>query len=168
MKKNILMVFTGTGKGKTTAAFGQALRYLGAGKKVLVVQFFKPGNSSEIAILKKLKVKIISDHQARIPVDLKDEETIKRQLRLLKQALAESQNYNVFILDEFNYLASSPLTNRYELKKYLNSFLSYGDTLATGRNAPLWLVRMADMVSKIVEVKHHFRSGIEAEKGREF
>lgn len=168
MKKNVLIVFTGNGKGKTTAAAGQALRYLKAGKKILIVQFFKPGTSGEIIMLKKLGARVLADPESKLPVDLSNETIISRQLKILRQAESAASKYNAFILDEFNYLASSPLINRQHLKNSLFLFLNYGDTIATGRNAPLWLVRMADTVSRIVEVKHHFKAGIDATEGREY
>jgi len=168
MKKNILIIFTGSGKGKTTAAIGQALRYLGAGKRVLVVQFFKPGTSGEITMLKKLGVKVFADPESKLPVDLSNDALINRQLEILGQAEMAALKYQAFVLDEFNLLASSPLIDRQRLKNSLYLFLNYGDTIATGRNAPIWLIRMADTVSKVVEVKHHLQAGIDAIKGREY
>lgn len=168
MEKRILMVLTGNGKGKTTSAVGQSVRYIGAKKKVLLVQFFKPGNSSEIKVLKNLGVKVIADKKSSLPVDLKDEETLKRQFALLKKAISIAENFDAIILDEFNLLASAKKTESHILKSYLEGLLKKCDVVATGRDAPLWLVRMADTVSRIVEVKHHLRKGIYAEKGREY
>lgn len=162
------MVLTGEGKGKTTSAAGQALRYLGARKKILFIQFFKKGNSSETVILKKLGVSVLADKKAELPVNLDDPETILRQSQLLKTALEISGQFNVFILDEFNLFASSKLANKKVLKTFLNELLQQGDVIVTGRNAPRWLIIMADTVSRIINVKHHYEKGIGAKKGREY
>lgn len=168
MDSNVLIVITGEGKGKTTSAIGQAIRYIGAGKRVLFVQFFKPGDSSEISILKKLGIIVYADSHASFPIDLKDEKTLKRQLNLLEKAVKVSSEYEAFILDEFNLLSSSNLVDVNFLKKSLSHLKAHGDVVLTGRDAALWLIRMADSVSRILCVKHHFFKGIEAKKGREY
>ncbi|MCX7832380.1 MAG: cob(I)yrinic acid a,c-diamide adenosyltransferase [Actinobacteria bacterium] len=168
MDENVLIVLTGEGKGKTSSAVGQAIRYLGAGKKVLFVQFFKPGDSSEIRILKKLGIDVYADSQASLPIDLSDEITIKRQLNLLEKAVRVSSQYQAFVLDEFNLLSSSNIVDMNLLKESLKHLKSQGDVISTGRDAALWLIRMADTVSRILCVKHHFNEGIGAKKGREF
>lgn len=164
----MLFVFTGDGKGKTTAAVGQVVRYLGAGKKVLLCQFFKRGDSSEIAVLRKLGVIIFADTSAELPVDLNNSSVIQRQLSLLNEAASRISSVDVAVLDEFNLLASSPLVTRENLESILDSMLSTADVIATGRNAPAWLAQKADLVTEMRNIKHYFDKGIPAERGREF
>jgi cob(I)alamin adenosyltransferase len=166
--KNIVAVLTGNGKGKTTSAVGQAVRYVGAGKKVLFVQFFKKGDSSEIAVLRKIGVEIIADSEAQIPVNLSDQAVIARQLRLFKKAAELSGRYHAVFLDEFNLLASSPIADAQELKSILDYIKKHADIYITGRDAPDWVVEYADTVSIIINIKHHYDAGISAEKGREY
>lgn len=162
------MVITGDGKGKTTSAAGQALRYIGAGKRVCLVQFFKKGDSSEVKVLKKLGAAVLADRLSELPVELSNREVIQRQTDLLRKVLELKNDFDVFILDEFNLFASSQASDRKFLKSVLKELLLNSDVIATGRNAPRWLTRMADTVSRIVCIKHHYEKGIEAEEGREY
>lgn len=164
----MLTVITGDGKGKTTSAAGQILRYIGSGKKACFVQFFKKGDSSEVRVLKGLGVRVLADKRSELPVDLNDSEVIRRQTDMLERLLELKNDYEVFVLDEFNLLASSKKSDPKYLKDVLKKLLESADVIATGRNAPRWLIRMADTVSKVVNVKHHYEKGIEAEKGREY
>lgn len=166
--RKIVAVITGDGKGKTTSAVGQALRYVGADKKVLFVQFFKKGDSSEITVLKKLGVKVLADPLAEIPVKLNDLSVMTRQIQILKSAVKLSKSFDAVFLDEFNLLAASKVIEELELKSMLDSIKKHADIFITGRNAPQWIIEYADTVSVIKNIKHHYDSGILAERGREY
>ncbi len=167
--RNILFVITGDGKGKTTSAVGQAIRCTGAGGKVLFIQFFKPGSSSEIKILREIGVMIFADEKAVLPVDLNDQVIINRQLKLIEKMLNEDLTiYNLIVLDEFNLLANALSEKRNYFSEVLKQLLKNADIITTGRNAPEWLIEAADTVSIIVNKKHHYELGIPAKEGREF
>lgn len=164
----MLWVFTGDGKGKTTAAVGQAIRFVGAGKKVVFCQFFKRGNSSEIRVLKNLGIDVYTDEDSTLPVDLGDADTINRQLDILNLALGRASDADAIVLDEFNLLASSPLITAEQLLTLLEAVFQSVDVITTGRHAPSWLIDRADLVTEMKKIKHYFDRGVPARKGREY
>lgn len=177
----MIYVFTGKGKGKTTAALGVGLRAIGAEKKVLMVQFLKPGDSSEKEVIEKLNnftVKsfgregfFVSKEQLEKNPELKEEgvEAFQEKDKELMQeglkfAQKQREEYDVMILDEIN------LTLRYNLikeEKILNFLESVEDThlILTGRHCPESVEEEADLVTKAKEVKHYYNKGHEPIKG---
>jgi len=162
-----ILVITGNGKGKTTSAIGLIIRSLGHKKKVSLFKFFKSQPSGEDKILKNLGVKIFKFKKAfffkpsKIPKDLK----IECQ-RLWREVEKESENKNLVILDEINLALSANIIKKEVFKKFLNTTKS--NIVCTGRNAPLWLQKIADTVSEIKEKKHIYIKGIKAQEGIEF
>jgi cob(I)alamin adenosyltransferase len=167
----LIQVYTGNGKGKTTAAMGLALRAAGAGLKVYICQFAKGKPSSEIKLLKKIK-NIRAEQFGRpcfirIAPKKKDLSLAKKGIAKIKR-LIEKKRYDVIILDELNVALSLGLLPLKETLKLLNRAPKKIELIVTGRNAPPQILKEADLVSEIKEVKHYYRKGAKARKGIEF
>lgn len=167
----MIHIYTGKGKGKTTAALGLALRAAGAGKKVYICQFLKGRYSCELALLKKLKnIKVerfgSSGFVKEAPL-AKDMATAEDGLRAVKRALA-CRDCDMIILDEINSALGLGLIKTKELLRMIKRVPKKTEVILTGRGAPAELVKTADLVSDIKEVKHYFNKGVKARKGIEF
>ena len=163
-------IYTGEGKGKTTAALGQALRALGAGKKVHMLQFVKGMAYSEISVIEGLDNFTYELLGQDCFIDKKpDGEDILRAARGLEKAahLLEEQSYDMLILDELHIAIYLGLL---ELQEVVRVVEKAGNTelITTGRYAPLELIERADLVTEMREIKHYYTKGIEARKGIEF
>ncbi|MEN6467235.1 MAG: cob(I)yrinic acid a,c-diamide adenosyltransferase [Syntrophaceae bacterium] len=171
--KGIVIVITGNGKGKTTAAMGQALRALGHGFKVLVIQFMKGKKYGEVLCAEKLlpNLKIIpcgldsfvmKDNPA--PVDI---ELARQGLKLAKEAIASGE-YQMVILDEINVALDFKLIPLEEVLELIRNKPDSIDLVLTGRYAPQEVIDLADTVSEVKEIKHHYAKGIKERAGIEF
>ena len=167
-----IQVYTGDGKGKTTAALGLVLRAIGAGYKVLFCQFLKLGEFSEIKALKKNfpdNVTILQFGSGKFvkgKVDPKDRERVENGLIQIK-TMALQEEYRVIVLDEINVAISLGLV---EVKEVLNLIKCCGkdkEWILTGRNAPPALIDAADLVTEMRKVKHYFDKGVRARLGIE-
>lgn len=166
----MVMVFTGEGKGKTTAALGQVIRTIGWGKKALVVQFFKGSEYGEMKTLKKLGVKVVQSGPSSLSHDLKEIKesgVIRKTFEWLKKE-ALSHHYDLIVLDEINLAIHHDLLPFEEVKSFIGEVKEESDIVLTGRNAPAELIKIADCVSEVKKIKHHYDEGIKAKKGREF
>jgi cob(I)alamin adenosyltransferase len=173
MKKNLLIVNTGDGKGKTTAALGMILRAWGRGMKVCVVQFIKAetGQWGEIKAAKKLGIEWHTTGDGFTWLSKDMDETTARALHgweIAKEKIS-SGNYDLIVLDEFTY----PMTNNWldtaEVLEWLRlNRPSNLHLVITGRSAPVDLVRQADLVTEMLMIKHPFEQGVEAQPGIEF
>lgn len=169
----MLMIFTGDGKGKTTAALGQALRKLGWGEKVLLVQFLKGQEYGEVKALKRAfpsQVKIYQTGPSEI-CSLKDKEIhldpVKKGWDFLLSEL-ERDEYGLIILDELNLVLSENLLEQNTVLNFLKEKKELMDIVLTGRRASQELVDLADLVTEMKEVKHPFAKGVAARKGVEY
>lgn len=167
----MIQVYTGEGKGKTTAAFGLALRAVGAGLKVYIAQFLKKGDFSEINALKKIEqIKIEQFGSGSFVIGKPKAEDIK----LAQNAFAKVKEiisgggYDVIILDEINAAVSSGLIKLNELIGLIKGFPAEKELILTGRNADDKIKKIADLVSEVKEDKHYFKKGVKARKGIEF
>ena len=171
--QGLVIVITGNGKGKTTAAMGQALRALGHGFKVLVVQFMKGKKYGEVLCAEKLlpDLRIIpcgldsfvmKDNPA--PVDI---ELARQGLKLVKEALA-SKEYQMIILDEINVALDFKLVALEEVLDMIRNKPKEIDLVLTGRYAPPEIIELADTVSEVREIKHHYSKGVKERAGIEF
>lgn len=171
--KGIVLVYTGNGKGKTTAAMGQALRALGHGFKVLVIQFMKGKKYGEVLCAEKLlpNLKIIpcgldsfvmKDNPA--PVDI---ELARQGLKLAKEAIASGE-YQMVILDEINVALDFKLIPLEEVLDLIRNKPDEIDLVLTGRYAPQEIIDLADTVSEVKEIKHHYSQGVKERAGIEF
>jgi cob(I)alamin adenosyltransferase len=173
MKKGLLTIFTGNGKGKTTAALGMALRALGHHWKVCLVQFVKgPWKTGELDALA-----VFGD---RMSVHVKGEgfiyneediEHAKRSARAAWESVKEMLNvdtYNMIILDELTYLLKYDMIDKNDVCDAILRRNNNLHVVVTGRDAPQCLIDIADMVTEMKEIKHPMHDGIKAQKGIEF
>jgi cob(I)alamin adenosyltransferase len=179
MGKRIIHIITGDGKGKTTASLGLALRSLGAGKKVKIIQFMKKPIFSEHKAIKKYKLpidietfgigfyKILGDTHT----DAEHKKSCEKALSAAHKAIL-SGNYDLIILDEINVALSLKLLDEDQVIELITSTNKKQkkdlDIVLTGRNASKKIIELADLVSEIKNVKNYFDKGIQARKGIEF
>lgn len=189
----MLQVYTGNGKGKTTAAIGLAIRSLGAGKKVYLCQFMKTLAYSEQDILKKFspQLKLVTSGKpyfiAKEGMLTKEEIAAwgdkikvypqgnppKDYVKLINDSLNDllmdlkTTHYDLIILDEINVAMFYELITQEKLENVLNQLPSDSEIVCTGRYAPDWLCQKADLVSEMKEIKHYYHQGIQGRKGIE-
>jgi cob(I)alamin adenosyltransferase len=165
----MIQVYTGKGKGKTTASFGLALRAIGAGQKVYIGQFIKCSPSSEVRALKKFKsVKIEQFGCGFIKKNPGINDILMAQggLRSAIKAL-KSGAYDMVILDEINVALKAGLLKLEDLLRLVKVTPKKTELIFTGRHAHPEVLKKADLVSHILEKKHYFRKGVKARKGIE-
>ncbi len=172
----MVQVYTGEGKGKTTAAIGEALRARGRGYRVLLVQFLKrKKGSGEISILEELGVKVIckgKDLGLSLNRIVEDERrTIREEWtnfldKIKEEVLAEG--YDLLILDEINVACHYELLDENKLLRFIKEKPDGLEIILTGRYASPRLIKTAHLVSEIKKIKHPFNEGIKARKGIEF
>lgn len=174
-QKNKLHVITGEGKGKTTSAMGMALRMLGNNKPVLIVQFMKQGNSSELASLKKLPLAHVYEGAVMrgftYQMDDEDiERTGREQTAQINNIIDEINRIKpaLIVLDELAVATSYRLVPPEEGMKLIDAGLKYAEVIVTGRGATDALKEKADYVSNIQSVKHPYDEGLPARKGIEW
>ena len=172
-KQALILVYTGEGKGKTSAAVGQAVRALGAGLSVGFGQFFKrDSQSGEQKILKKLLPAgmFLASGEGFYRDGHDHERHRAKALDLVDWAGEKIQGKaQMLVLDEALYALNRGLIDRRELEFILDGAANSGTTLVlTGRDLPDWLKDRADLVSEIHLIKHHFEQNIPARKGIEF
>jgi len=173
MNRGLLTVFTGKGKGKTTAALGMAVRALGHGWKVCLIQFVKgTWKTGEWEALKRFEDLMVVHVKGKGFIhDDRDIERDRGPAReawnLAKRALI-TDDYRLVILDEFTYLLKYKLIEEREVCDALLNRREDLHVVITGREAPGCLIEMADMVTEMKEVKHPMTQGIKAQRGIEF
>ena len=171
-RKGVLLVVTGNGKGKTTSAFGTALRGLGHGFKVAVVQFMKGRIYGELAVLRDRLGVDVYQFGRNAFVDPKNPDPL--DLDLARQGLdkaweiVRAQQHDVLILDEIIYVASYGLLPENEVLALARARPRWMDLILTGRGASAELIELADTVSDVREIKHHYKKGIESRAGMEY
>lgn len=166
----MIHVYTGTGKGKTTAALGLAVRAAGAGLPVYIAQFLKCGPYSEVKALKKIKKIKIEQFGRRCFIKrkptLKDILAAQKGLQKAKKIIL-SRKYKLVILDEINVAIYFKLVTLDDLLNLLRICPIKTELVLTGRRAHPKVIAVADLVSDIREVKHYFSCGVKARKGIE-
>ena len=171
--KGLVIVITGNGKGKTTSAFGQALRAIGQGYKVLIVQFMKGRKYGEFIAAEKylprltirmsgLDSFVMRDNPAAIDIEL-----AQKGLDVAQKAI-KSEKYDMVILDEINVALDFKLIALTEVMELIKNKPANLDLILTGRYAPKEIIKLADTVSEIKESKHHYAAGIKDRAGIEF
>lgn len=171
----MIIVYTGNGKGKTTAAFGLALRSLGQGKKVAIIQFMKSGLSGEIMALTlkkpfsdQLEVRMFGGKNFVEPKNPSenDKRSARAGLRAVKSVL--KKEFDVIILDEINLIIGFGLLELEEVLKVIKSVPRKKHLVLTGRRAHLKILELADIVTEMRKVKHCYDFGAKAKKGIEY
>lgn len=170
--KGYIQVYTGNGKGKTTAAFGQALRAQGAGLNVFIGQFVKGKTYHENEAIKK-HLKNITIKQYGLGcfiIDAPTSEDIKAAQNGLEeiQGIIKNGKHDMIILDEVNIALYFKLLDVDEILSLLENKPDHVEIILTGRYAPPKIIEMADLVTEMKEIKHYYQEGIQARKGIEF
>jgi cob(I)alamin adenosyltransferase len=172
-RKGLVQVFTGNGKGKTTAALGTILRAAGHGFRIFIVFFMKGnydyGEFSTLSKLPNVDMASFGFRQLTDPANIKPEEI--EQARLALAAAREavlSGNYDLVVLDEVNVALDFNLIELDEVVKLIRDKPPHVELILTGRYAGTELIELADLVTEMVKVKHPFDKGIKARKGIEY
>ena len=173
----MLLVFTGDGKGKTTAAIGHGIRALGQGKRVFMIQFIKSRSyqSGEDIILSRLGKRFVFKKGGRGFVGILGD-MLPRQVHRAAalKTLAEgeralrSKKYDLVILDEINVALTLKLIPKARVLKLMHTVPEGVDLVLTGRGAPREMEVRADLVTRCEDVKHPYHWGAKARKGIEY
>lgn len=170
--KGYIQVYTGNGKGKTTAAFGLALRAAGAGKKVYFAQFVKGKIYSEIKAVRQHLPAVTIKQFGRGCLIVKEpasEDILAARAGLDEVAgIITSGKYDLVVLDEATIAIYYGLFSVNELTGVLQKKPEKTEIIITGRYAPDELINMADLVTEMREVKHYYTKGVQARKGIEY
>jgi cob(I)alamin adenosyltransferase len=172
-RKGLVQVYTGNGKGKTTAAFGQALRAIGQGYRVCVIQFMKGRKYGEFLAAERylpnltihlsgLDSFVMRDNPAPLDIEL-----ARQGLDLARQAMS-SGDYDMVILDELNVAADFKLIPLADVIDLIKGKPATLDLILTGRYAPPEIIELADTVSEICEIRHHYNAGVKERAGIEY
>jgi cob(I)alamin adenosyltransferase len=164
-------LYTGNGKGKTTAALGLALRAVGAGKRVFIAQFVKGMHYSELDVLKRLpEIELKQYGLDCFIVNKPNQNDINAAHKgLAEVSLIIAQNkYDIVILDEICIALYYHLFLIDEVVSILKNKPEEMEVVMTGRYAPKELYAVADLITEMNEIKHYYSNGIEARKGIEF
>ena len=169
--KGYIQVYTGDGKGKTTAALGLALRAAGAGFQVYIAQFVKSMEYSEINALARFSDSIkVKQYGRRCFIDGEPEEediiAARHGLKEVKEIM-HSGRYQIIILDEVNIAVHFHLFPVEELLDFILTKPEEVEVIITGRKADPKIIEAADLVTEMKEIKHYYRKGIEARDGIE-
>lgn len=172
-RHGLVLVHTGEGKGKTTAAIGVLFRAWGRGLRVCMVQFLKheAGNWGEVRAAQKLGIDWIKTGDGFTWTSRDMDETIAKALHgwSVAQEKITSGNYDLVVLDEFTYLLSLGWLNTDEAIAWLRTHRPPDlHVIITGRDAPAELMEYADLVTNMTNVKHPYDSGLLAQSGIEF
>jgi len=176
MSVGMTIVYTGKGKGKTTAALGLALRASGYEKKICMIQFIKGSwHYGEMDSSKKLEpefemvavgkgfVGIIDDNSPK-----EDHEKIAKEAIKISNEKIQSGKYDIVILDEINYAVNLNLISVDDVLQLIKSKPEQVDLVLTGNYAKKEVIKVADLVTEMREIKHPFQRGIKAKKGIDF
>jgi len=172
----LIQIYTGTGKGKTTAAIGAGIRAVGQGLRVHMIQFLKGGDNfppygevRALAPISRFTLEQFGPPHFIIPDAISDEdrEIVKRGLERAEEVLA-SGNYDLVILDEINVVLHLGMATLQQVLDLLDRKPTQTELILTGRGAPEALLERADLVSRIEAVKHPLDKGIRARPGIEY
>lgn len=176
-ERGLILVNTGDGKGKTTAALGTALRSIGRGKSVLILQFIKSGeNYGEIKALetfpnvtiRSMGKGFIFHNQDDSPEKIAEHKAAAEKAWAMVEEEVASGKWDMMILDEINYAISYGLVEEEKVLALLDHKPEALDMILTGRNATEGVIERADTVTEMKMIKHAYTKGIKAKPGVEF
>lgn len=172
-RSGLVQIFTGDGKGKTSAALGVVLRALGHGLRVCIVVFMKGdypyGEWEALSRFPDVKVALFGFRQFTDPAKVKPEEIeqARQALAVAREAML-SGNYDLLVLDEVNVAAAWKLVELDEVVRFIRDKPPNVELILTGRRADARLVELADLVTECVKIKHPYDKGIKARQGIEY
>ncbi len=168
--RGYIHLYTGNGKGKTTAAIGLAIRAAGAGKKVFIAQFVKGVHYSELEALRRFPEIVVRQYgldcfikQQPAPKDI---EMAQKGLRETA-SIINNNKYDVVIMDEVCIALYYQLIGAAELTSVLKKKPEAMEIVLTGRKAPKELYEISDLITEMKEIKHYYNKGVQARKGIE-
>lgn len=172
MRRGLVQIYTGAGKGKTTAALGLTLRALGAGLKVYLGQFIKKGQFSEIKALHRFHPHITIRQYGRggfikgkpTPADI---QCARKGLTALRKAMV-SGKYDLVIADEINCAVNAGLISAKDILLLIDKKPSEVELVLTGRNALRQIIKRADLITEMRKIRHPFDRGTGGRRGIEF
>lgn len=173
LEKGLIQVYTGNGKGKTSAAFGLALRAIGNGLKVFVIQFIKGGfdygELEAVKSLPNLELRTFGRGKFIIqsPPEKEDVKLAREGFELAKKVV-QSGDFDIVILDEINVAMHLKLIKVNEVLDLIQQKPKHVELVLTGRNAPSEIVKIADLVTEMKEIKHPYTLGVQPRKGIEY
>jgi cob(I)alamin adenosyltransferase len=175
IRKGLIIVHTGPGKGKTTAAMGTALRAVGCGMRVLMLQFLKGSwHYGELDAVKAFGDNFVMKQMGRGFVKIGGAETDPEDIKMVQEAWAEAEreimsgNWDLVILDEINYAITYGLLDPALVVEALKRKPEMLHVILTGRNAHPSIVEIADTVTEMKQVKHAYEKGVMAQRGIEY
>lgn len=181
IEKGYLQLYIGTGKGKTTASLGLAIRAKGRGKKVAIIFFDKGAESGERVSLQKLDIPFFVTGENRVleqpnernkigkfrfGVNEEDQREGQRGLAIFQELL--EQNYDLIILDEINSSIDLGVVDKDEFLSILSSWQHDCELVCTGRNPPQELLDQADLITEMTPVRHYFEKHVPSREGIEY
>ena len=173
--RGLIIVNTGPGKGKTTAAMGTALRAVGNGMKVLMLQFLKGSwHYGELDAVQAFGDKFIMKQMGRGFVKVGGAETDPEDIRMVEEAWEEARQainsgqWDLVILDEINYAISYGMLDPAKVAEALKQKPEQVHVILTGRNAHPTIIELADTVTEMKQVKHAYEKGVMAQRGIEY
>lgn len=170
MTQGLVQIYTGDGKGKTTAALGLAVRALGRGWPVRIIQFLKGVRAGEHAAFERLGVPISFVPSDVPPWEARREDLVAscaNQLAQAREALAQMDR-GLVVLDEIIGALNKEYVTRSDVEALLAARPESVELVLTGRNAPDWLIDRAGLVTRMTLVRHPFSQGVPAREGIEF
>jgi cob(I)alamin adenosyltransferase len=174
-RRGLILINTGPGKGKTTAALGTALRAAGNGMKVLMLQFLKGSwHYGELDAVQAFGENFVLKQMGRGFVKMGGAETDPEDIKMVEEAWAEARAailsgaWDIVVLDEINYAISYKMLDAAAVAQTLKEKPEMVHVILTGRNAHPLLVELADTVTEMREVKHAYQKGILAQRGIEY
>lgn len=173
LKKGYIQLYTGDGKGKTTAALGLALRAAGAGLKTIMIQFMKGQHYRELDSVKKLDGMIIIEQYGSKKFCMPDNENFEEHYNICRKGITrtleviEDENFSIVILDEIVTSLIFNIVTMDDIKEIIKRKPENKELILTGRRAPQELIDLCDLVTEMKEIKHYYTQGVQARVGIE-
>lgn len=176
LTQGCIQIYTGNGKGKTTAAMGQAVRAVGGGYRVYIVQFLKNWDTGELHSLKKFEPELQIfrfEKPRKFFWELNEEEKaeVKKEIQTAFEfckKVFQNKECDILIMDEVMGAIGNNLLDIQEVVDFMHSKPEDMELVMTGRNVPEAIMEAADLVTEMREIKHYYAKGVPARKGIEF
>ncbi len=173
LEKGYIQVYTGNGKGKTTAAIGQSLRAVGNGLRVYFVQFMKNFPYGEVSRLEKMSPNLVLKRYGTDDFVFKKKPPSKALIQEMESGLRETEqkmlneSFDIIVLDEILVSIYFKIFSENRVLKFLKNKPSKTEIILTGRYCPEAIMELADLVTNMTEVKHYYQKGVSARRGIE-